>query len=114
MIYAEMRGKPFPGIAEVAKHLSGVGLYFPFVIVLVALADLIFQRRADDAAIGSAQTQLVRLELILVIFTGVLIYKGLNRVEFIHMMIAIVPGVFLAGTVAQRWLQAGWVGASPP
>lgn len=110
MMYAEMRGKPFPGIAEIFEHNSKVGLYFPFLIVFVAAADLIFRRRSDGGASGSRQSQLVRLETILAIFTGVLIYKGLNRVEFIHMMIAIVPGVFLAGTVAQRWLDAGRMG----
>lgn len=106
MIYPEMRGLPFPDLAAIAKHVAKIGIYFPFFIASIAILDIVFHWSLfKDVSEERRDHSLVRLELLLAIYTTLLIYKGINRVEFIHFMIAIIPGVFLTGVIAERWLR---------
>lgn len=107
MIYPEMRGLPFPGLAAIKEHLVKIGIYFPFFIAGVALLDIVFHWSLfKDVSGEDRDRSLLRLQLLLTIFSTLLIYKGINRASITHFMLAIVPGVFLAGAISERWLRS--------
>lgn len=106
-IYTEMRGLPFPSLADVMRSVVKVGIFFPFFIAGVALVDFAVHRsQFVDVSGDDRDRALRRLQLVLAILTALMIYKGLNRVSIIHFMLAIIPGVLLAGAMAERWLQS--------
>ncbi|MEM7689271.1 MAG: glycosyltransferase family 39 protein [Pseudomonadota bacterium] len=106
-VYREMRGLPFPGLSELVAKPAKMGVYFPFFITIIAIADLLRGPNVSQSGEQpNQQRRLFLLEMILTLFTTILIYKGLVRVSVIHSILAIIPGTFLAGVVAQRWMNA--------
>lgn len=85
-VYILTRSLPFPNIFEIDKfYYINYAVYFPFVIVLPAIFFIWLK----------ANENIARFFSLLLVFSCLLSVKGLVRVEFIHMLQAIVISIIL-------------------
>lgn len=112
--YGRMRGLPFPNLPALIKNPLNLGVYFPVLAVGLATANFWLCRRGPPIERDTAHSSLFIAMLVL---TVVLFYKGLVRVETVHMLMSIIPATLLIALVLDGlWSQhkAAWVLALLP
>jgi len=112
--YRRMRGLPFPDVSALIKNPLNLGVYFPVLAVGLALSNFWLSRQSGQM---KCERSTNRLFVAMFVFTVVLFYKGLVRVETVHMLMSIIPATLLVALTLQGlWLRqkAAWVLALMP
>jgi hypothetical protein len=113
--YAEMRGLPFPGIRQLALRPHHVGVYMPFVaLLLAAFACAGYWRFAKlksptpSVAAFKPERRDFDFLVLFALLAAFGCYKSAARVENVHMLLAIIPaGLVLAVLTDRAWTLGG-------
>jgi hypothetical protein len=115
--YVKMRSLPFPGLSSLRDHPMEFAVYLPLLLCAAAVPTIVAVARhpREVEIVGSWQTGRVALLwtlLALVLLTLVFFGKGFVRVSTIHMALALITSLALAGVMSQSIPGRGLVGRS--
>jgi hypothetical protein len=109
-----MRGLPLPNLPALIKNPLNLGVYFPVLAVGLAITNFLLSRRDPPIERNTARN---RLFVAILVLTIVLFYKGMVRVETVHMLMSIIPATLLVALALEDlWSRhkAAWVLALLP
>jgi hypothetical protein len=101
--YYTTRSLPFPGLRHVANDPMAGVVYLPLVLVAAVSGTLVFgHRNRQNHEEGSAAVMGLWAQIALIALTLLYFAKGFVRVSPIHMSMAIVTALVLAGIATTR------------
>lgn len=115
--YVKMRSLPFPGLSAISRTPAKFAVYLPLLICAAAAPTIVTLARRRGEAVRTGPERAGRHALLwalltLVVLTLVLFGKGVVRVEVVHMAMALITAVALAGMLAQPVIGRGLIGRS--
>ena len=111
-IYGKFRALPFPGFNNAGQFAMVSGVYFPLIVLALAAIEGLTSRiwHREDPRDGLRVPILVLFGLL----TVLMYYKGLVRVQTLHMLLSIIPATILLGVTLDRiWSRWSWKLAVP-
>lgn len=115
--YVKMRSLPFPDLSSLWAHPMGFAVYLPLVLCAAAVPTMVAVARypGEDEIVGSrptARPALLWTLVALVVLTLILFGKGVVRVSTIHMAMAVIASLAVAGVMSQSIPGRGPLGRS--